>query len=276
VAAEELRASLDSGALSLLLTGIANSSGSGGSSSKLQLECGKLRSLLAQLPGAGRAGDEAAEGVQVTADAVARSLGLRHASTVAALELLFVGCSSGLAGDATSPFNALAETIRPREDAEAAGTAGEDATAASRIGKGRAAEQALSLEQVEQGLARVLQLLAPHGSEEGKQQQQQRQQQLGSLPQGAQPTSKQYWQGMADAALPAAVARSWELLERQASKQFATLQSRTSSADEVSVWFGSGGVWVQAMRWRALTGQSADRHTVLPCCCAGTGAAAGE
>ena len=265
VAAEELVASLESGALSLLLTSDSSGRGSGSSGGgKLHLEGGKLRSLLAQLPGAGGAGDEVAEGWQVTADAVARSLGLRHASTVAALELMFAGSSSGVAVDAAAPANALAETIWPGE-AEATGPAGQDAAAAA-SSSGRAAGQTFSLEQVEQGLSRLLQLLAPQGSEEGKQPPP-RQEQHASLPPAAQPTSKQYWQGLADAALPAAVARSWELLERQASKQFATLQGRTANADEVSAWLGSGTLWVQEMRWRAFD-RSACQHTntPLPCC----------
>ena len=59
-----------------------------------------------------------------------------------------------------------------------------------------------------------------------------------AVPAGPQPTSKQYWQARADAVLAPSVARAWALLERQASQQFAMLQGRTATADEVRAGWG--------------------------------------
>lgn len=213
---EELSASADSGALSLLL---ADGSAQGA----------KLRQLVAQVP-------TTADG-RLTAAAAARSLGLRHGATVATLALLFAG-SACLELGTSGAASELAQTIQPREPEAAGGdTSG---SSSSNAADAHVPEAAFSQAQVENGLGRLLQLLAPGGSSVAREQPPAkaagRQRGTAVAPAAAtpQPTSKQYWQARADAALPASVARSWQLLERQAGQQFATLQARVGTADEVS------------------------------------------
>ena len=222
----ELSASVDSGALSLALP---SSGGSGGGQASQQLQ-----QLVAQVPAAGPEDDG------VTADAVARSLGLHQRATVATLRLLFGG-SQRL--ELPGPAIELAQTVGAR-GAEAAAEAGNaeagdaDAGSASSDGSscGAAAKPVpvFSRAQVEQGLARLLRLLAPEaptpavvdGASDAASTAQ------------AQPTSKLFWQARVDATLPPGVARAWQLLERQAGQQLATLQARAGAADEVGGWVG--------------------------------------
>ncbi|KAL4436661.1 hypothetical protein ABPG75_003800 [Micractinium tetrahymenae] len=200
IAEEELRASADTGALSLLLD-----------PSSLQLQAAQLRQLLAQLP-------TALAGGGLTAEAVARSLGLQRASTVAALERAFAGSSVG---------HNLADTIRPRGQAEQ-GEEGQEQ-------QPQGGSSTFTAEQVEQGLCRLLQqVLTAPGSRPGASSPASPQPATrGPASSAAQPTSKQYWQGRVDAALPIAVGRAWALLEAQAGKRLAMLQGRTGLADEV-------------------------------------------
>lgn len=206
--AAELRASADSGALSLLLAE---------SSTGKQLQSQKLSSLLAQVSAA------ALDGL-LTAGAVARSLGLQHQNTVAALESMFAG------GGSTAPPPALL-TERTQFEGPPA-----DCRAAA-----PAAVHAFSVEQVEEGMERLMQLLFS-GRARSAGAARRLEQLQASVPIGnsappqataVPPTSKQYWQARADANLPPAVVQSWGLLEQQASAQFATLQGRTANADEV-------------------------------------------
>ena len=108
-------------------------------------------------------------------------------------------------------------------------------------------QDAFSLEQMEAGMARLLQLLAScSGSKAASRADGRADQQPAHVahvggpttkdaasPAGPQPTSKQYWQSRAEAVLPPSVARAWALLECQATQQFAMLQGRTATADEV-------------------------------------------
>lgn len=218
LAEAELHASADSGALSLLL------GGAGGT----RLQSGALQQLLARVP-AGPGG-----GSRLTAEAVARCLGLQHSTTVAALERAFAG--AGSAGDS------LAATIQPRLPAEEGGTQGGASHAADGIFASSA--PTFSATQVEAGLACLLSQLLASTSGGGS---------SGSAFATAsppaspppQPTGKQYWRSRVEAALPGDVLRAWELLEAQASRQFATLQGRSGAAQEVR----GGGDWV-VFGWR--------------------------
>lgn len=230
---QELSTSADSGALSLLLAG----PGTG-----RQVQAAKLRQLLAQVP-------PGADGL-LGADAVARSLGLQQQATVAALQQLFAGAPTAAEQAAcASPSAALAASIQPRLPADQGTSAAESAGSGSAGAGSSAGEQeAFSLEQVEHGMARLLCVLAPglgrkssassmagkqaadgHGSTGGRP----------AVPDGPQPTSKQYWQARADAVREPGVARAWALLERQATQQFAMLQGRTATADEVRAKLGA-------------------------------------
>lgn len=82
-------------------------------------------------------------------------------------------------------------------------------------------------------------------------------------PGAAQPTSRRYWQARADAALPPGVARAWQLVERQAGQQLATLQARAGAADEVGVVGG----WVLVEVVEGLLGalfRSSTAHALVP------------
>lgn len=201
----ELGDSVGSGALSLLLADKAGQTG--------QLRV--LRQLVEQVP-------RTADG-RLTADAVARSLGLQHSATTAALGWIFAG-SSVLEPAAAE----MAETVGPRQ-------AGGHEEAAQAVDAAGEAELAFRQEQVEQGLARLVTMLAPAGTvataEAGA-----------ASPRGAParpaaaplPTTRQYWQAQADAVLPPDVARSWALLERQSAQQLVVLQGRTARGSEVA------------------------------------------
>ncbi|PRW34068.1 Dynein regulatory complex 1 isoform C [Chlorella sorokiniana] len=225
---QELSVSADSGALSLLLPGASTAANA--------MQATKLRQLLAQVP-AGADG-------RLHADAVARSLGLQHQATVAALQRLYAGAGERVEqGACPSPSTDLAASIQPRPPT-AKGAAAEGSSSDGSV-DGNAGEQGtFSLEQVERGMARLLQLLAHSSSSKaaaaaagGAEQQPANgcvtNRTSASAPAGPQPTSKQYWQARADAVLPPCVACAWALLERQAGHQFATLQGRTATADEV-------------------------------------------
>jgi hypothetical protein len=207
----ELLASIDNGALSLLMT-----------DGTQRLSMQKLRALLSQVP--------SADG-QLTAVAVARCLGLQLESTIEALDLVFRGPAAE-ADDAHGPTNdsPLAVPVRPQEAAGNADAPAEDPV--HTFGK----------ECVELGLQELVQHLVANPSAGGSH--------PASCPQNApqaaawpaaqqpaitqaSPTSKQYWQARADALLPHAVLKTWKLLQQQATSQFATLQSRTSTADMV-------------------------------------------
>ncbi|KAL4435227.1 hypothetical protein ABPG77_001909 [Micractinium sp. CCAP 211/92] len=202
LAEEELRASVDTGALSLLLDPASG-----------QLRGDQLQHLLARLSGA-------APGSGLTAEAVARSLGLQRPGTVAMLEHAFGGD-----GSVNAP---LADTIRPRL-AEVEGSEGQELSAKSGSGS------IFTARQVEVGLAHLVQQYRQvHSDRPGSQ--------SPGLPASApsgpdsvrvQPTSRQYWQARADAVLPAAMVRAWKLLEAQAGERLAMMQGRTGLAEEV-------------------------------------------
>ena len=215
IAEKELRASVDAGALSLLLD-----------PSSRQLKSDRVQQLLAQVL-------DAAVGGGLTAEAVARSLGLQRPGTVTALERAF--------GGGSGPTANLADTIRPRLAAQAAE---QGAEAEQEEQAGSPSSSTFTAEQVEAGLSRLVQQVQQAPSTGS-----------GALPpaspaiasngpssKGMQPTSKQYWQARADAALPAAAVRAWALLEEQAGKRLAMLQGRTGLADEVRAATGEGGV----------------------------------
>lgn len=205
--AAELLASIENGALSLLMT-----------DGTQRLSTQKLRALLSQVP--------SADG-QLTAVAVARCLGLQLESTIGALDLVFRGPAAE-ADDAHGPSNdsPLAVPVRPQEAAGNADAPAEDPV--HTFGK----------ECVELGLQELVQHVVANPSAGGSH--------PASCPQNApqdaaqqpaitqaSPTSKQFWQARADTMLPHTVLRTWKLLEQQATSQFATLQSRTSTADMV-------------------------------------------
>ncbi|KAI3426074.1 hypothetical protein D9Q98_008042 [Chlorella vulgaris] len=207
LAAAELSGSLDSGALSLLLE-----------QSGRRLDGQKLGVWLQLVPATGPEG-------LVSAVAVGRCLGLQHETSVDALQLLFgsiAGCGS------------VAVAVAGAVSAEACLAEGGDACEAGEAGeRNPAAQQAFSLEQVEQGLARlVILLLGPSASDAAEPRQQQGAAGASSRTE-MQPSSKQYWQAWADAMLPPAVPHFWGLLEKQANSWLATLQGRTAMADEV-------------------------------------------
>ncbi len=228
---QELSTSAGSGALSLLLAG--SSAGGAGQATK-------LRQLLAQVP-AGADG-------RLSVDAVARSLGLQHQATVAALQHLFAQAGEATEqGACPSPSADLVASIQPR--LPAAEDAAADGTTDSSSGGPAEKAHTFSLEQAERGVSRLLQLLAHScgstaASTSGRAEQQPTSRRVhkstASAPADPQPTSKQYWQARADAVLPPSVARAWALLERQATQQFAVLQGRTATADEVCGQAGLG------------------------------------
>jgi hypothetical protein len=207
LAAAELSGSLDSGALSLLLE-----------QSGRRLDGQKLGVWLQLVPATGPEG-------LVSAVAVGRCLGLQHETSVDALQLLF----GGIAG-----CGSVAAAVAGAVSAEACLAEGGDACEAGEAGeRSPAAQQAFSLEQVEQGLARlVILLLGPSASDAAEPRQQQGAAGASSRTE-MQPSSKQYWQAWADAMLPPAVPHFWGLLEKQANSRLATLQGRTAMADEV-------------------------------------------
>lgn len=241
---QELSVSADSGALSLLLVG--SSSGGAG-------RAAKLRQLLTQVP-AGADG-------RLSTDAVARSLGLQHQATVAALQRLFAGAGEAVerVHRLSPPSANLAASSQPQPtSAESAAAAGDaDASSTDGTAGSAGAQEAFSLEQVEAGMARLLQLLASSSTSQaatcagGKEERQPAH--VGgptitaaAAPVGPQPTSKHYWQSRAEAVLPPSVARAWALLERQATQQFAMLQGRTATADEVGrMADGIPSTWLQ-------------------------------
>lgn len=211
IAEEELRASVNTGALSLLLDPASG-----------QLRGDQLQQLLARLAGG-------APGSGLTADAVARGLGLQRPGTVAMLEHAFGGGSSS--------GTDLADTIGPRL-AEAEGFEGQEQQVSS------GSSGTFTARQVEVGLARLVQQYKQgHSDSPGA-----RSPGLpASAPSGpdptrVQPTSRQYWQARADAVLPAAMVRAWKLLEAQAGERLAMMQGRTGLAEEVRAgWEGGGG-----------------------------------
>ena len=237
-ARRELRASVDAGALSLLLTP------SGG-----QVQRQQLSALLARVPAATPDG-------RLGVDAVARCLGLHQPGSVAALLRFVTEASSGgkAQGDAVACSGCaadLAETIRPR------GGAGQDVdsaslpTAAPDDAAPPAGTANFSSEEVERGLCTLLHqlvlrqpstadgsagatVLAPPAAVAAS-----GAQLSAAVP--PQPTSRQYWQAQADGLLSTTMLRSWELLEQQASQQLAMLQGRTEGAEEVRGGGGGGG-----------------------------------
>lgn len=157
---------------------------------------------------------------RLSADAVARSLGLHHGATTAALGRLFAGC-----GAPAPAAVEMTETVGPRQ---AGGH--EEGAHSGQTGAAGEAAPAFRAEQVEQGLGRLLAMLATPGATGMAET-------VASCPSGAAarpatapaPTTRQYWQARADAVVPPDVARSWALLERQTAQQLAALPAAASA-----------------------------------------------
>lgn len=227
IAEEELRASVGTGALSLLLD-----------SRSRQLMGSQLQQLLAQVPTLTTASG-------LTAEAVARSLGLQRPETVAALK--------GAFGAGTSASTNLADTIQPRPAAQEGDECREHQASSD-------SSSTFTTRQVEDGLSRLLKqvLHEPSSGRGAASPAPPAPAQSGPASAGEQPTAKQYWQARADAALPAGLVRAWALLEAQAGKQLAALQGRTGLADEVRAARGEGSYWASVCSsWCSLCGTCA-------------------